>query len=257
MTPAHAAPQIEIRECSSVGEYEECVRVQQVIWGDVITVPVPVFVVAQQTGGQILGAFDQNKLIGFTQAFTARRGGDFFLYSHIAAVLPEYRDRGVGQRLKLGQREAALRRGVKLIEWTFDPLEVKNAYFNLVKLGAVARRYMPNYYGVTGSRVHADMPTDRLVAEWWLESDRVKAALAGREVRPPGPDTKRIEIPGRLAELRERDRAGAAEMQAQVREQFQKWFAMRYAAMKVERREGGADYVLERAEEIGGLDLPE
>src|ERR1041385_6901912 len=92
-------------------------------------------------------------------------------------VLPEFRRGGLGLRLKLEQRRQTLARGINLIEWTFDPLEWKNAIFNLDRLGAIARRYVPNQYGISSSPLHRGLPTDRLVAEWWLDSPRVLACI--------------------------------------------------------------------------------
>jgi predicted GNAT superfamily acetyltransferase len=99
------------------------------------------------------------------------------------AVLKEWRNAGVGRRLKLAQRDDAVARGFALIEWTFDPLEIKNAHLNIAKLGAVARRYRRNFYGTTTSPLQGGLPTDRLVAEWWLKSDRVERVLRGEEPR--------------------------------------------------------------------------
>ena len=99
------------------------------------------------------------------------------------AVNPDYRNQGIGRRLKLFQRDEALARGNGRMEWTFDPLEIKNAFLNIAKLGAVVRRYAPNFYGVTSSRLHGQVPTDRLYAEWWLESDWVSSALGGKPIR--------------------------------------------------------------------------
>jgi predicted GNAT superfamily acetyltransferase len=256
MTQAHAASEIGIRQCSSVAEYEDCVRIQHAIWGESIAVPVPIFVVAHHTGGQILGAFDGGQMIGFTQAFTAQRAGRRYLHSHIAAVLPEYRDRGIGRRLKLFQRQDALKRGIDVIEWTFDPLDLKNAYFNLVRLGAVARRHIPNCYGVTDSPLHAGLPTDRLVAEWWLASDRVKSVFAD-DPRPVAANAERVEIPAPFGALRESDRAAAAGIQSKACDEFQRWFAKGYVATSVESRQEGMDYLLEPAGAIAGLQLPD
>ncbi len=251
-----ATPEIQIRHCSSIADYEACVRIQHAIWGESIAVPVPIFVVAHHTGGQILGAWLEGKMIGFTQAFTALRSGKLFLHSHIAAVLPEDRDRGVGRSMKLFQRQDALQRGIDLIEWTFDPLDFKNGYFNLMRLGAIVRRYIPNCYGITDSPLHAGLPTDRLVAEWWLNSDRVKSVLAGGP-RPKSTTVERIAIPKQFTALRESDRPAAARIQAEARGQFQKWFAKGYAATGVESRDDTTDYLLEPAAAIDGLQLPD
>ncbi len=94
------------------------------------------------------------------------------------AVRKEYRNGGLGRRLKLMQREEALSRGIELIEWTFDPLEIKNAYLNIEKLGAIARRYNINQYGITSSPLQGGLPSDRLIAEWWLRSKRVRIIAA-------------------------------------------------------------------------------
>jgi predicted GNAT superfamily acetyltransferase len=254
MTQPLAAQEIEIRPCSSVAEFAECVRIEHAIWGETVAVPVPIFVVTQHSGGQVIGAFQNGKMVGFTLAFTALRAGKRFLHSHIAAVLPAYRDRGVGRSLKIFQRQDALKRGIDLIEWTFDPLDLKNAYFNFVRLGAVARRYIPNCYGVTESPLHAGLPTDRLIAEWWLSSDRVKSVLAN-DLRPMGATVERIAIPKQFTAVRESDCAAAARIQSEAGEQFQSWFAKGYAANGVESGEGGTDYLLEPAARINGLNL--
>src|SRR5205823_11777737 len=117
-------------------------------------------------------------------------------------VSAKYRDRGVGRMLKLFQRDEALGRGIRLIEWTFDPLELKNAHFNLNRLGAICRHYIPNLYGVTTSPLHRGMATDRLVAEWHLDSPRVVAAIGGlvpTEIAAPA----KIELPGELEQWKE------------------------------------------------------
>ncbi len=253
---APATREIEVRHCSSLAEYEECVRLEHAVWGEDIAVPSPVFVVAHHTGGQVVGAFHEGKMAGFTLALAAVRAGKPFLHSHMTAVLSEFRDRGVGRRLKLFQRQDALKRGIDLIEWTFDPLDLKNAHFNFVRLGAVARRYIPNCYGVTESPLHGGLPTDRLVAEWWLGSERVKAILAD-DVRPMKGSPKRVSIPANLAEIRESNRQAVAEVQARAGEQFQKWFAKGYAATGVESHDGASDYLLQPVAEIDGLRLPE
>ena len=119
----------------------------------------------------------------------------------------------MGRQLKLFQRQDALRRGIELIEWTFDPLEMKNAHFNLVRLGAIARRYIPNCYGITESPLHSGLPTDRLVAEWWLASERVKRILAD-DPAPAGRAALRISLPPNLPQVKSGERAAALQIQA-------------------------------------------
>jgi predicted GNAT superfamily acetyltransferase len=239
---------ILIRSCHCIEEFQACVRLEREVWksADIDVVPIPLFVIAAGTGGQVLGAFRDDQLIGFTMAIAGWRDRRPFLHSHMTAVSGEYRDRGVGRRLKVFQRADALARGISLIEWTFDPLVTKNAYFNFLRLGAIARRYVPNAYGITTSPLHGALPTDRLVAEWHLRSPRVRRILAGK--RPALAFAKkavRIPIPADLEALKTTDPAKAAQIQSEIRSQFTHWFAKKYAATAVAPTQTGVDYILE------------
>jgi predicted GNAT superfamily acetyltransferase len=239
---------ILIRSCHGIEEFEACVRVEREVWksSDIDVVPIPLFVVASETGGQVLGAFRSVDLVGFTLAIAGWRSRKPFLHSHMTAVLEEHRDLGVGRRLKLHQREDALARGISVVEWTFDPLVTKNAYFNFMRLGAIARRYLPNAYGITSSPLHGSLPTDRLVAEWHLRSPRVLRVLAGKQ--PTALVSKkaaRVTIPSNLELLRSSDPLRARELQSEVRAEFLKWLGKGYAAMSVVPSKGGMDYILE------------
>jgi predicted GNAT superfamily acetyltransferase len=116
-------------------------------------------------------------MVGFAMSMPGILDGEAYLHSHMLAVQPEYRNAGIGRKLKLAQREEAIARGIQRMEWTFDPLEIKNAYLNITRLGAVVHSYTPNFYGVFSSRLQAGLPTDRLHAEWWMDSPRVQATL--------------------------------------------------------------------------------
>jgi predicted GNAT superfamily acetyltransferase len=258
MTQAPGSPAIEIRHCARLVEFEECLRLEHAVWGhgEDIAVPVPIFAVAHHTGGQVLGAFDGPKMVGFTLALHGTRAKKVFLHSHMTAVLPGYRDQGIGRRLKLFQRDDALARGIELVEWTFDPLELKNAHFNLVRLGAVARRYIPNIYGITNSPLHAGLPTDRLVAEWWLESPRVKAILENHPLSVTAP-SERFPLPANMAEIKEADPDAAIRVQTGIRGQFLRAFAKGQVATSIEARVARVDYILEPAAQIAGLHLLE
>jgi predicted GNAT superfamily acetyltransferase len=255
MSSPRAIPEIEVRHCNTLEEFEECVLVEHATWGKDISVVSSIFVVAHHTGGQVLGAFDGGRMVGFTLALIGVRAGEIFLHSHMTAVLPEFRDRGVGRRLKLFQREDALQRGIKLVEWTFDPLEAKNAHFNLMRLGAVARRWIPNCYGVTESPLHGSLPTDRLVAEWRLDSERVRSIVAGGRA-PVSGAAQRIEFPGHFSRIRDTDLEAAKKIQREVRDQFNALLAKGYVATGIETRHGVAGYILEPRSEIAGLSLP-
>jgi predicted GNAT superfamily acetyltransferase len=203
-------------------------------------VPSQMYVVAAKIGGQVLGAFVEGTMAGFILAYPGIRDGKPYLHSHMAGVLPEFRDLGIGRQLKLAQRDDALVRGISLIEWTFDPLQTKNAYFNICRLGAVSRRYLADVYGSTSSPLHAGLPTDRLVAEWYLDSPRVVDTLTGKvPARVPRVESVRIAVGDASPEV-------VAEVQAKTREQFQNLFAAGYTVTGFERELGGGSYILEK-----------
>jgi predicted GNAT superfamily acetyltransferase len=235
---------VSVRKCESLDEFQACVQLQKDIWGeaDLEVVPDTIFVVAAHTGGQILGAFDGERLIGFTLSMPGLRNGAPYLHSHMTGVHADYRDRGVGRMLKLFQREEALGRDIRLIEWTFDPLEMRNAHFNLNRLGAICRRYLPNLYGITTSPLHRGLATDRLVAEWFLDSPRVLAALTGEQ--PPAPYPSLIELPSSLEDWKASDLPRVQAIQASVRQRFTEEFAKGHAAVAVSRTSSGSAYQL-------------
>jgi predicted GNAT superfamily acetyltransferase len=142
------------------------------------------------------------------------------------AVLPEYRNSGIGRKLKLAQREEALQRGITRMEWTFDPLEIKNAYLNIARLGVIVHSYTPNFYGVFSSRLQAGLPTDRLHAEWFMDSPRVHATLnGGRVLLPEIKET--IVVPGAIQEWKQSrsEFALAESTQTEVKTRFLDAFA--------------------------------
>ena len=236
---------IVVRKCDSLSEFQDCVRLQREVWGetDLEIEPAAMFVVASHSGGQVLGAFDGNRLVGYTLAVAGWRDNRPYLHSHHTGIDPQFRDHGIGRRLKLFQREEALARGIRLIEWTFDPLELRNAHFNLNRLGAIARRYLPNLYGVTTSPLHRGLPTDRLVAEWHLDSPRVIAAIGG--IVPERADAcTTIGLPAQLEQWKLGNAASIADVQAQLREAFGKGFARGYAALGFRAQTAGSQYLL-------------
>lgn len=231
------------RKCATLEEFQLCVQLQKEVWqeADLEIDPLSSFVVAAQTGGQVLGAFDGSRLAAFTLAVVGVRDKIVYLHSHMTGVHRDYRDRGIGRAIKLFQREEALSRDIRIIRWTFDPLEFRNAYFNLNRLGAICREFLPNLYGVTTSPLHRDLPTDRLVAEWQLDSPRAVAAAAGLKLTPPEhyvsltmPDYyvyQQNPTPG-LA-LRESHSPEPAALQTRLRAEFTRNFQRGYAAVAV------------------------
>ena len=236
---------IEIRPLHTHEEFVEAVQLQQTIWGfeEVELLPVRLFVTATKVGGQAFGAFDGNRMIGFCLAIPGIKAkGKPYIHSHMLGVLKDYRDAGVGRMLKLEQRKEALSRAIELMEWTFDPLEIKNAYFNMERLGCVVRRFVLNQYGTTTSKLHAGLPTDRCVAEWWLASPRVETILGGGKI-DRGPVVARISIPAAIYEIKEHDPARARQIQKSASDQFLENFAKGLAVTGFERTPDSGTYL--------------
>ena len=244
---------VVIRTCNGLDELRACVALQKEVWNftDEELVPLRMFVVAEKVGGQVMGAFAGNEMVGFALSVPGTRSGKVYLHSHMLAVRADQRNGGLGRRLKLFQREEALSRGIELIEWTFDPLEIKNAYLNIERLGAIARRYNLNQYGITSSPLQGGLPSDRLIAEWWLKSKRVETLLAAGK-NPPFTTKEAIDVPAQIYEWKAaaetRDRAG--EVQERNRDQFLRHFAEGLAVLGYERdATGNGRFLLGRWDE--------
>jgi predicted GNAT superfamily acetyltransferase len=240
---------IEIRSCAGLDEMEACVQLQIEIWGydesDVI--PRKTFLLAQKIGGQVLGAFESElaggpdvapakTLVGFAMSLPGikktQSGPQPYLHSHMLAVRTSHRNRGLGAQLKWEQRREALSRGIRHMEWTFDPLEIKNAFLNIHRLGAIAREYRVDFYGVSSSRLQGGLPTDRLLAEWELDSPRVEMILAHRSAAAYT-IKERIQIPASIDQwkARETTRSRALAIQMENRQKFQQAFSRRLAVL--------------------------
>jgi len=242
--------QIQIKKCTTLPDFHRCVEIQRAVWNesDLETEPYTTFVVANQTGGQVLGAFDGTTMVGFTMALVGIHNATPYLHSHMTGVLPDYRDRKIGRALKLFQREEALSRDIRLIEWTFDPLETRNAHFNLNRLGAIVRTYIPNFYGITSSPLHRNLPTDRLLAEWHLDSKRAIAAI--NDLTPdPTEAPAVIHIPklhsSQSSTSLTSSTSFTSAQQSQIRDEFLRLFSKHYAATSLRFTPTGADYLLQ------------
>jgi len=251
-TTGGTACEAVIRKCEALEEMQACFALQKEVWqfADADLIPVRMFVTAPKIGGQVIGAFvetksdetksaqwgDEQELIAFALAIPGMRNGHCYLHSQMLAVRQQYRNSGLGRRMKLYQREDALARGFELMEWTFDPLEIKNAYLNIEKLGAITRRYNVNQYGITSSPLQGGLPTDRLVAEWWMKSKRVEAVLAGAP-RAKFECRARIDVPAEIyewkADVTTRPRALA--VQESNRERFSRAFGEGLSVLGYER----------------------
>lgn len=249
----HLTNSVELRHCREVAEFQACVDLQREVWGfsDADLIPVRMFVVASKIGGQVIGAFAGPTLVGFALSIPGARDGHTYLHSHMLAVREGYRNSGLGRRLKLAQRDDAIARKFELMEWTFDPLEIKNAYLNIERLGAIVRRYTINQYGISSSRLQGGLPTDRCIAEWWLTSDRVRRLLENGQPSIVKPAVT-IAVPARIYEWKTdpatRDRALTTQLAN--REQFLSAFARGLAVLGYKRDpEGNGSFLLAHPEE--------
>jgi predicted GNAT superfamily acetyltransferase len=204
--PQRASPiGIAIRTLTQIEDMLPIEELQHAIWGYDKPYPARLLLVIAETGGQVLGAYWQGRMIGFSFMLYARgdSGDGPYFHSQLVGVLPEFRDKNVGFLIKMAQRQCALDLGLAKIEWTFDPLQGRNGYFNVRKLGTVIQRYRPNYYGQLDSTFTRAIASDRCFAEWLVRSPHVEARLASQRpgltlaeaLRPPYVSVTRVAHP--------------------------------------------------------------
>jgi len=234
---------VQFRECAGFDELQACVQIQIATWGydETDVIPRKTFLLAQKIGGQVIGAFDSGfsnglvegtgkSLVGFAMSLPGVKTIDGmavpYLHSHMLAVLDSHRNRGLGAQLKWQQRSDALSRGIRHMEWTFDPLEIKNAFLNIHRLGATASEYRADFYGVSSSRLQGGLPTDRLLAVWDLDSPRVQGIFAQLPALPQ-PIKVRILIPAEISTWKHNaaTRERALAVQLEIREKFRQAFS--------------------------------
>ena len=219
---------LEIRECATLDELSECLHLQREVFDlpEVELSPVRHFVVTKNAGGFTLGAYDGDRLAGYVLSVPAFMRGERAFYSHMTGVRKEYQSSGVGRQLKWAQRQRALAEGVKYIKWTFEPVKARNGYFNLEKLGAIVSEYQRNFYGTdyavspeSGKQI--GLQSDRLFAEWHLESEKVRTLADGSHwVESRTPEAE-IEIVNDWNSLVESDPQAGLDLQLRVREEFE------------------------------------
>ncbi len=277
---------MRFRDLKTIDEFRQVMDLEKRIWGyadaeDLVTVPV--FVVTVKRGGSLIGAFDdQGRMVGFAYALPAHRNGERTHWSHMLGVADAARNAGLGYRLKVEQRRRAIDQGCALIEWTYDPLQALNAHLNFTKLGAVAEEYAENVYGESSSPLHKGTPTDRLIAQWWVNDPAVVARISGTATpagsrsggagaiddapvvngtRPCGAwlacgdvdlardETRlQVEIPVGFTELQMSDPELARAWRDETRRIFQAYFGRGYRAVgfSLDREAGYGRYLLER-----------
>ena len=253
--------EIKIRECETIEELDQCVNLQRDVFGlpDLEISPRRHLVVSRQAGGWTLGAFTaEGRLAGFVHHLAAVRGGvEIVGYSHMMAVDREYQNQGIGARLKWAQRERALAEGRRFIKWTWDPMQSRNAHFNLNRLGVVVRRYAENFYGTDygldpAQTVEAapGLDTDRLFAEWELTSRRVNQLNSGAQSETQPDSIAEIEIPSDWTGLVKADPQSAKKEQLRVRQEFQQAFASGLVCAGFARNSGRPRYLLYQTKAI-------
>ena len=254
--------EIQIRECLTIDELDQCVRLQRDVFGlpDLEISPRRHLVVSRQAGGWTLGAFTANgRLAGFVHHLIAVRAGDEIVgYSHMMAIDRQYQNHGIGARLKWAQRERALNEGRRFIKWTWDPLQARNAHFNLNRLGVIVRSYAENFYGVDygADPEQPNAPgldSDRLFANWELTSPRVQQLAEGGSLEALPEVMATVEIPADWGSLVKSDVPRARREQHRVREDFQKAFAAGFICAGFERSPEKPRYLLYEASAIAAL----
>lgn len=219
-------PEYSIRQCDTFADFTQCIDLQREVWNfaDIDITPLRALIITLNSGGFTLGAFDGPKLLGFAHTLAAIDSeSEPYFYSHMLAVKPDLQNSGIGMHLKFAQREFALRRNIPLMVWTFDPLQSRNAYLNIIKLGGVVRTYKPNYYGnFSSSTLHQGLDTDRLLVEWWLDDPRVAQIAESGAPAPSRSETieAEVEVPFDLDRLKAQDLDLAREWQRKIRDSF-------------------------------------
>ena len=255
--------EIIIRECTTIEEFDSCIHLQREAFGlpDLEISPRRHFIVSRQAGGWTLGAFADDRMVGFVHHLAAiRPNNEIYGYSHVMAVMRDYQNKGVGARLKWAQRAKAMSKGRDFIKWTWDPMQSRNAHFNLNRLGVMVHQYEANFYGLdydqSGGR--PGIPSDRLFASWHLNSPRVVALGNGLTHAIAAQPAKKIAVPTEWSVIVKRDAGEARNMQTRVRSEFQSAFTEKLVCAAFERGDEQSHYLLFRPDDldIGDCELP-
>ena len=287
--PTEKGPPILVRKLTTPEEYRSVEGVERAAWGHSTDPPVPATIqrAIHDNGGLLLGAFAGTRMVGFALGFLGREEGRLYHYSHMTGVVPEFQNRHIGYALKSRQREEAIAQGLEEIRWTFDPLQSRNAFFNVRRLGGLPDRYYPHYYGPMRDSLNEGLETDRLRLIWRLKDPRVESRLRGEypslpedeawiasasalietavgdqalrrpvAVRPPANPRLLLEIPADLAAVRRWDPGSTRRWRETTREAFSRAFAEGYRVVDFtvvsDRGARRAFYLLERPEGAHG-----
>ncbi|MFP3231995.1 MAG: hypothetical protein RXR70_05120 [Acidilobus sp.] len=277
---------MEIRRLLEPSELSQVVDVQRSAWGmdrsSCEAVPLHMLRALVENGGIVLGAIDSGRVVGFSFGWFVEAPEGTYFYSHMTGVVEGAKYRGLGTQLKLAQRREALAAGVRLIKWTFDPLQSLNAHFNLGKLGAIFRQYRVRYYGEIRDSINAGLETDRAIAEWHLDSRNVNLKVSGEArvpkaeelvsmgahvaVRPRGqaglevpegpdlsrsPDVVLVGLPRSISKVRDADPGLASRWRGATREAYTYYLSQGYIASDFTWGAEGHGYVVMVREPLG------
>ena len=246
--------EIQVRECTTIEEFDNCVALQKEAFGlpDLEISPRRHLIVSREAGGWTLGAFAGERMVGFVHHLAAvRPNNEIFGYSHMMAVAKDYQNKGIGAQLKWAQREKALAEGRTFIKWTWDPMQSRNAHFNLNRLGVTVDTYIDNFYGTDyyadPEQAEEGLPglqSDRLSARWDLKSPRVVALGSGAPHAIESRPVASVAIPAEWSALVKHDTQRARDVQARVRNDFKELFAKGLICAALERRDQESLYLL-------------
>ncbi|OKL37449.1 GNAT family N-acetyltransferase [Domibacillus mangrovi] len=261
---------IVIRNIEHVRELIEVKALESIIWSMDDPVPVHHMAAVIKSGGLVLGAFLNERLIGFQYSFAGFDGKVAYLHSHNLGIHPDFRKLGIGMQLKLAQKESAIQKGYDLIKWTYDPLETVNGTLNLHKLGATCSTYIENAYGDLPDQLNVGLPSDRFLVEWNLTKEQLEANSASytsvittntmNGYLTPGEVTLdqtdewiSVPVPLNFQELKKHDLTLALNWREATRVAFQHYFSNGYHAFDLIRdpSDGNAcHYLFKKSKEM-------
>jgi predicted GNAT superfamily acetyltransferase len=241
----------DIRPFASIEEHEQAGEIQLQVWAGDAPVQSHITSTIQRHGGIVLGAFlPDGKMIGFVLSFLSPAHHHEYgpepikglsQHSHMAGVLPEYQGKGIGEKLKLAQANETRRRGMNLMTWTYDPLETRNGWLNINKLGAIVRTYIPNCYGAMTDALNRGLPSDRFEPEWWLTPESRDYFDHTRSN-----DRFEVEVSPNFQALKKNDPEAALDLRLNTRKSFMVAFAEGYVVTHMTKRHEHIYYVLHK-----------
>lgn len=245
---------IALRELTTIKELEQMEKIEQDVWS-MPPLPIHQTLTAIKNGGIIIGAFEDDKIIGFSYAFTGFKDGQTYLCSHMLGIEENYRSKKIGEQMKKKQQEIAIRKGYTEIHWTYDPLETRNAYLNLTKLKGICSVYMENAYGEMKDGLNKGLPSDRFEVHWHISSEHVTEVVTENydnatplnevsfddnipvctmfQSRHFSAEAYSLEVPKDFQHVKARNRDIAMDWRMTTRNIFQELFAAGYSAVQL------------------------